>query len=49
MSKGLADSVQSIEARLCSALPDGFMEAQIERVHSRVVAEVEPVRDLPDF
>jgi HAD superfamily hydrolase (TIGR01509 family) len=49
MGKGLVDCVQSMEARLGSPLPDGFMAAQIERVHRLVIAEVEPVQSLPDF
>jgi beta-phosphoglucomutase-like phosphatase (HAD superfamily) len=49
MGKGLADCVQSMEAQLGSPLPDGFMAARIEQVHSRVVAEVEPVQGLPTF
>ena len=49
MGKGLADCVQSMEARLGSPLPDGFMAARIEQVHSRVVAEVEPVQGLLTF
>lgn len=49
MGKGLADCVQSMEARLDSPLPDGFMAARIEQVHSRVVAEVEPVQGLATF
>jgi HAD superfamily hydrolase (TIGR01509 family) len=47
--KGLADCVQTMEARLGRALPDGFMAAQIEQVHSRVAAEVEPVQGLTAF
>jgi HAD superfamily hydrolase (TIGR01509 family) len=49
MGKGWADCVQIMEARLGSPLPDGFMAAQIEQVHSRVVAEVEPVQGLTTF
>jgi HAD superfamily hydrolase (TIGR01509 family) len=49
MGKGLADCVQSMETRLGSPLPDGFMAARIERVHSLVVAEVEPVQGLANF
>ena len=49
MGLGLADCARAMETRLGSPLPDGFMAAQIERVHSRVVAEVEPVQGLTPF
>lgn len=49
MGKSLADCVQAMEARLGAPLPEGFMTAQLERVRSRVLAEVEPVRGLTAF
>ncbi|HEU0218636.1 MAG TPA: HAD family phosphatase [Stellaceae bacterium] len=49
MGLGLADCVRAMEARLGAPLPDGFMTTQIERVRSRVLAEVEPVQGLTRF
>jgi HAD superfamily hydrolase (TIGR01509 family) len=49
MGKRLSDCVQSMEVRLGSRLPDGFMAAQIEQVHRLVVEKVEPVQGLADF
>jgi HAD superfamily hydrolase (TIGR01509 family) len=49
MGKSFADCMQAMEARIGSPLPDGFLAAQVERVHSRVLAEVEPVQSLRDF
>jgi HAD superfamily hydrolase (TIGR01509 family) len=49
MGKSFADCAQSMEAQLGSPLPDGFLAAQVEQVHRRVAAEVEPVQGLLPF
>ena len=35
MGKNFADCARSMEAELGSPLPDGFLAAQVEKVHSR--------------
>ena len=49
MGKSFADCAQAMEAQLGSPLPAGFLAAQVEQVHRRVLAEVEPVQGLPPF
>ena len=49
MGKNFADCAQAMEAQLGSPLPEGFLAAQVEQVHRRVVAEVEPVHGLQAF
>jgi len=49
MGKSFADCAQSMEAQLGSPLPEGFLATQVEQVHRRVVAEVEPVEGLRAF
>ena len=49
MGKSFADCAQAMEAQLGSPLPEGFLAAQVEQVHRRVIAEVEPVQGLHTF
>jgi HAD superfamily hydrolase (TIGR01509 family) len=49
MGKSFADCRHAMEVRLGTPLPDGFLAAQVERVHRRVLAEVEPVQGLANF